>query len=176
MANSFQIEFRSFLKKWWENDLFKLFILVLLWKAFVIFIGIYAYIVMQIPLPTPELSYGKGWDMWARWDGSYYIDISLNGYKEFNHTAFFPLYPFLIHLFGTLVPLNPVAIGMIISHLALWGGLCFIFKLTQEIFTKKIAYLTVFLLLFFPFSLFFGLVYTESLFLFFDCWDTFLCL
>lgn len=137
------------------------------WSAYVIIAGIVGIIMLQpMKMPGIDFTYGKFWDLWAHWDGWHYINISANGYSIPQLAAFFPLYPMSVHFVSKILTINPVAAGFIVSHVALFGAVCFIFRLIRDISSREIAYTSILLLLFFPSSLFFSMVYTESLFLF----------
>jgi Gpi18-like mannosyltransferase len=108
-------------------------------------------------------------DVWARWDSAFYLEIANQGYaltlREPSSAAFFPLYPILINLVKMIVG-NTVLAGLIVSHLCFLAALITLHRLTELEFrdtptaNRTILYLSVF-----PTSLFFGAVYTESLFL-----------
>jgi Mannosyltransferase (PIG-V) len=55
---------------------------------------------------------------WRAWDGNWYIQIAERGYDGIQPTAFFPLYPMLIHaLTWILGASNSVLAGLIVSNL-----------------------------------------------------------
>lgn len=108
---------------------------------------------------------------WANFDGEHYLSIAIFGYKHLEQ-AFFPVYPMLISFFArpdqynllsSLV--NSTLTGLIISNVSFVLALIFLFELIKIDFPKKIAYLSIALLLLFPTSFYFGAVYNESLFL-----------
>lgn len=108
---------------------------------------------------------------WANFDGEHYLSIAIFGYKEFEQ-AFFPVYPALISIFARpfssdlfSLLLNSTVAGLIISNTAFALALLLLFKLISLDFPKKIAFITIILLLVFPTSFYFGSVYSESLFL-----------
>lgn len=101
---------------------------------------------------------------WANYDGVNYLYIAREGYGPPNF-AFFPLFPLSIFLLHTLTRLPLLESGILIANLSLLGALFFIYKLVRLDFSEKIALMTLGLLLSFPFSFFYGAVYTESLFL-----------
>lgn len=60
---------------------------------------------------------------WDRWDVSWYIHIATQGYDTIQPTAFFPLFPLLIHLLIALIgPSHVLLASMIISNLATLGA------------------------------------------------------
>jgi Gpi18-like mannosyltransferase len=108
-------------------------------------------------------------DVWARWDSAFYLEIANQGYaltlREPSSAAFFPLYPILIN-FVKMIVNNTVLAGLIVSHLCFLAALITIHRLTELEFrdtptaNRAILYIAIF-----PTSLFFGAIYTESLFL-----------
>jgi Gpi18-like mannosyltransferase len=112
---------------------------------------------------------------WANFDGEHYLSIAQRGYG-FGEQAFFPLYPLLMRVlslpFGRdLFFLNWA--GLIISNAALFLALWGLYKLLKIDYSEKITRFTIFFLLLFPTSFYFGSVYTESLFLSFVIWAFF---
>jgi Gpi18-like mannosyltransferase len=108
-------------------------------------------------------------DVWARWDSAFYLEIANQGYaltlREPSSAAFFPLYPILINLVKMIVN-NTVLAGLIVSHLCFLAALITIHRLTElEFRDTPTANRTILYVAIFPTSLFFGAIYTESLFL-----------
>lgn len=109
------------------------------------------------------------WSIWLRWDTEWYVEIARKGYDYIPNTSseigYFPVYP---HLMRWLSPLfgNPIAAGMVISHLCLLGALMLLYRLTlDETGDVRIARRTILYLLLYPAALFLFAPYTESLFL-----------
>jgi Gpi18-like mannosyltransferase len=116
----------------------------------------------------------QSWDlvnMHNRWDTYWYLDIVKNGYylktdNTLSNVVFFPLYPFLIKIVGTILLGNYVLAGWIISMLALLGACAFFYKLAKEFHPEIDPEAPILLMLVFPTAFFFNVVYTEALFLF----------
>jgi len=111
---------------------------------------------------------------WANFDGEHYLSISIFGYK-FLEQAFFPAYPLLISIFAKPFSrdllsslINSTLAGLIISNASFLLALLLLFNLLRIDYSKKIAYLTLTIILIFPTSFYFGAVYSESLFLLFS--------
>ncbi|PSR29460.1 MAG: hypothetical protein C7B47_01725 [Sulfobacillus thermosulfidooxidans] len=148
---------------------------LLLWlfvisRAFFMEIGGLAYIYLPhawiesppgtLP-PTGQLLYHVTFGLWAHWDGLWYLSIANFGYTNRpTATAFFPLYPFLIHIFG-----GGVIAGVLISLVSFSFTLWFLFRLTQLEFGPQIAWDTVLVLAFFPTAFYANAVYSEPLFM-----------
>ena len=101
--------------------------------------------------------------VWGRWDAVHYLDIATSGYHG-TDMAFFPLLPLLIAILGSLIG-NHLIAGLIISNVALFFALLFLYKLVEHEFDRSVARRAIFYISIFPTAIFFSAVYTESLFL-----------
>jgi Gpi18-like mannosyltransferase len=111
---------------------------------------------------SPE--HGVLLDVWGRWDAQHYLAIATQGYHG-KDIAFFPLYPFLVHVFGDLIGDHLIA-GLLISNIAFLLALAYLYALVKlEFGDSAVAYRTIFYVAIFPTAIFFSAVYTESLFL-----------
>jgi len=136
-----------------------------------LFLCVYAGLVL-IPVRDGEglwraISDNLFLDGLVRWDSGYYISIANNGYLHSGtarDTAFFPAYPLLLSWAKAFGDRWLISWGVSLSNLFFCCGLCFCFQLTKAIRNEKTARMTVALLAFAPFSIFFSSVYTESLF------------
>ncbi|MHB8146459.1 MAG: mannosyltransferase family protein [Vulcanimicrobiaceae bacterium] len=100
--------------------------------------------------------------VWGRWDAVHYLDIATHGYQG-TDMAFFPLYPLLIKLLGSLVG-NHLIAGLLISNASFFFGLLFLYKLLEHEYDRPVARRAIFYVSIFPSAIFFSAVYTESLF------------
>jgi len=101
----------------------------------------------------------------ARWDSVWYLEIAHFGYRhQLGRTAFFPLYPGLIHVVGVVIG-SDLAAGILISLVCFAVALFLLYQLVLLDASPEIAETTVVLLAFAPMAFFFSAVYTESLFL-----------
>lgn len=98
----------------------------------------------------------------ANFDGVFFIRIAEKGYS-YTEQAYFPLYPIMIRVFS-LFNNNPLVSGMIISHLCFIIGF-FAFRAILPRMTK-LRYINpiMIMLLAYPTSYYFGVLYTEGLF------------
>ena len=110
--------------------------------------------------------------VWARWDSVWYLGIAHDGYGYSDASpAFFPLYPLVSRALGApleLVAEQPAAIliAALAASLAAFGAaLYFIHRLAELELGPQAGALCVWLVALFPMSLFYGAVYSESLFL-----------
>lgn len=161
-----------------NSPIFKVFLIFLTWRFLLLLISIFA--VNFVSLGSADRFLGGGpvnyalapqFFSWANFDGEHYLSIAIFGYKNLEQ-AFFPVYPILLSFFSKPDPLsmasalvNSTLAGLIISNVSFAIALIFLWELVKIDFSKKIAYLTIIMLLIFPTSYYFGSVYNESLFL-----------
>ncbi len=161
-----------------RNDIAKIFSFFIVWRIILIMVLFAA--INLIPLRQTDKFLGGGYlsyniapevFSWANFDGEHYLSISIFGYKGLEQ-AFFPLFPALISFFAKPFSqdlssslLSSTIVGILISNISLVLALIFLFELILLDFPRKIALMTVIILLLFPTSFFFGAVYNESLFL-----------
>lgn len=104
----------------------------------------------------------------AQWDGGWYQSIISGGYSltpnSQSNVAFFPLYPLAAYSL-TLLGLSATTAAFTTSLVALWAALCVAYMLVRRNSGEITARITLVALLVFPFSFFFIVAYTESLFL-----------
>jgi hypothetical protein len=108
---------------------------------------------------------------WNQWDTRWYIDIANRGYDwtkavGTSPTAFFPLYPMLIHAVTALTHRSGITAALLISNAAFLGALLYLWRLARWELNAAVAHRTILCLSVFPTALFFFGGYTESLFLF----------
>jgi hypothetical protein len=122
---------------------------------------------------TKELLKATNFPQWlysrANFDGVHYLTIARDGYRAAELIqAFFPVYPLLMRGLGFLLGSKSSSYlisGVIISNLSLLGVLLIAYKLAVKLFNHKTAINVLLVLLLFPTSFYFGVVYSESLFL-----------
>lgn len=122
-----------------------------------------------IILRTPGVTVTSFADRFHAWDARHYLYLATSGYTnigdEGNLVVFFPLYPLLIRL-NPLYLVSPVLSALTITFLSSVIGHMFLLRwleITEQ--TKKHA-LSIFLLFCVsPISVYFSIIYTESLFL-----------
>ena len=112
----------------------------------------------------------------VRWDAGWYLAIVTDGYKYTagdnlvqQNIVFFPAYPMLVRVIGRLLGggmIGYVSAGMAVSLASFFGALVYLYALTRERFGEETARYSLWFLAAYPFAIFFGAVYTESLF----CW------
>jgi hypothetical protein len=159
---------------------YKVLLTVLLWRIGLFIIGGLADTVLSYMPSFPyydsllvSFNLPRWLYSWANFDGVHYLTIVQKGYIGTGLIqAFFPVYPGIVKLLSYIIP-NQVIAGLLVSHLSLglllWGFL----KLIRMEFPKwsnKQLLASLFVLMLFPTSFYFGAMYTESLFLAIVIW------
>jgi hypothetical protein len=112
-------------------------------------------------------------EVFAAWDSGWYWDIAMRGYylrtDAQSSIAFFPLYPILMRVaaapFGGSASATWIA-GVVVAFSAELFALIAIHRFAERIFgSRQVARRTVLYITVFPWSLFMGRVYSESVFL-----------
>jgi hypothetical protein len=117
----------------------------------------------------------KPWiDGWIRWDAAHYIALAKYGYGGDNPSpgggwGFFPLYSLMMRGFNQILFLpiterNLALAGLVIANLCFIGLVALVARWSAELFGDDAARSTTVLLCLSPFSFFFNVAYTESLF------------
>ena len=110
-------------------------------------------------------------DVWAEWDGQFYVNIASSGYDARPpqpNIVFFPLYPALIRMVAAIggdgsLRFWVAALG--ISLVSLVAAVWYLIALARLDFGERVARRAAVLLLVFPTTLFLSAAYPESLFL-----------
>ena len=112
--------------------------------------------------------------VWDRRDANWYLAIARYGYNYSpiaeSRANFFPLYPMLIAVFGRLasamgLPQPYTMVGMAISWVTFIAAMVALYRLALRFFDRRVAMGAVTLLAVFPFSFYYGAVFTESAYL-----------
>lgn len=108
--------------------------------------------------------YGNFLRFFANFDGIHYHNIVTQGYGLYEQ-AFFPFYPVLIKVLSFLFHTNSYfLVGLLISNISFLLFLIFFYKLLEQYFGEKKAFIALLFLALFPTSFFFVAYYTEGLF------------
>ncbi|MEP6953585.1 MAG: mannosyltransferase family protein [Solirubrobacteraceae bacterium] len=102
----------------------------------------------------------------GRWDSVWYLAIADGGYPatDARRPAFFPLYPWLVRVVGTVTG-SPLIAGALLSTACFAAALVVLHRLAELELGPEAARWTVWALALFPMSFFFSAVYAEALFL-----------
>jgi hypothetical protein len=107
----------------------------------------------------------------GRWDANWYTAIATSGYhwsgdhRAENSVVFFPAYPMLMRLGAWITRADPAYVGFFLSMCAFAWALVYVFRLARDDFRLDAPAAAVSMLAWYPFAVFFGAVYAESLFL-----------
>jgi hypothetical protein len=132
---------------------------------------------VMFPLDRPEQftvlrQTNHFWDAFARYDSGWYYGIARDGYRFAeggrSNLAFFPLYPLLMRavarLFGNRAYHFYIA-GIVISWAAFVVAMVLLYRVARLDLSRRAANRAVLYASIFPFAFFYGVVYSESLFL-----------
>jgi Dolichyl-phosphate-mannose-protein mannosyltransferase len=97
------------------------------------------------------------------WDAYRYAAIWQHGYQDVVSSAFFPLFPYTVKALGRVIDLQLA--GLLIPEVALFLGMMLVYATGRRLIGQSGAALTVWILAFWPWSVFFSYPYTESLLL-----------
>jgi Gpi18-like mannosyltransferase len=132
------------------------------------------------PLNRPEgfTMFGQAspfWDPFTRWDSGWFADIARQGYRAVvggrSNLAYFPVYPMLMRYVGRLFGprMSDMYLGgIVVSWTAFVLAMIVLYYLARlDHLPARRAERAVLLTMIFPFAFFFGVVYSESVFLLF---------
>jgi Gpi18-like mannosyltransferase len=149
------------------SDIIWLFVGTRVLLVLVTYIGFILFPVPPHVYPVSAVNISALLTSWNHWDAANFTRIAQYGYQTIYDTAFFPLFPLLIKGVAFLFGNNGyIAIGMILSNLALLGALFVLYQIATDILGEQIGRRTLLYLCIFPTAFFFFAAYNESLFLF----------
>jgi mannosyltransferase PIG-V len=149
-------------------------------RAGIMFVGYMAIFLIGYPnIRAPwRVSGNEFGNLPARWDVGWYLGVAIDGYSFSpqvqakagqQNIVFFPAMPLLTRVAGRLFGGSPLAYtwgGVLVSLIAFLAGLAYLFRLARDLLASEtLAAYVVWLVAAYPFSLFYGVPYTESLFL-----------
>src|SRR5712691_8938357 len=161
-----------------EKGVRPIFAIALYALAFRVFSALLAfYTNIVFPLYQPEQFTMSGqtspfWDAFTRYDSGWYLDIARNGYRYVaggrGNIAFFPVYPLLMRYVGRAFGRRSGDLylgGIVVSWVAFVLAIVVMFSLARLDLPRRRAERAVLLTAIFPFAFFYGVVYTERMFL-----------
>jgi hypothetical protein len=114
------------------------------------------------------------WDTFARYDSGWYFGIARHGYEFVeggrSNLAFFPVYPLLMRYLGLAFGggrQNLYMAGVIISWVAFVLAMVMLYRLARTHLPRAAAERVTVFAAVFPFAFFYGVVYSEAVFLLF---------
>lgn len=130
------------------------------WALFLVCVVYLASAPLNLPVPWESTQ--------SNWDSGWYLSIVEEGYDrvltEQSNVAFFPVYPLLVRGISVAGP-DPVVAGAGLSLACFLAALFVLRRLLLTRLPPEMASNALLLTAFWPFSFFFALAYTESLFL-----------
>ncbi len=108
--------------------------------------------------------------VWNQWDNGHFVNIALNGYAPpyQYETAFYPLWPLLIHLVGSIFGgtyTTYYLVGLILSNVCFYLALVVLYRLVSHAFEASLARTTLLYMALGPLGIYYFVGYTEALFL-----------
>jgi len=103
-------------------------------------------------------------DTFAQWDSVWFVHIADHGYDSQQATAFFPLYPAVVHAVS-LATSSTVVAGVLVSLACAGVAATLLAELADPLLGKEGARDSVLLLAFYPVAFVFCAVYSDALFL-----------
>ena len=155
----------------------KLALYALAFRVFSALLAFYTNVVFPLYQPAGFTMWGNPsplWDPFARYDSGWYYDIARNGYRYVaggrGNIAFFPVYPLLMRYIGRAFGRHPGDLylgGIVVSWAAFALAMVAVAALARLDLPRRRAERAALLTAIFPFAFFYGVVYTEALFLLF---------
>lgn len=103
---------------------------------------------------------------WLHWDAHWYLRIAQLGYYSPQPSAFFPLYPALIHALTAVVGENhQLAAAMVIANIGTLGAFIAVALFAAHELGTRLAFPTLRLLIAYPLAFFLFAPYTEGMFI-----------
>ncbi len=156
--------------------LLRVLVLTLVWELLAQGIGLLAVALFppstdvsaffQSPYAFQQGRYPLWETIWARWDGVWYMLIATQGYGPHVGVlhAFFPAFPGIIHIVGSILGGNDLLAGVLINRILLFPTVALFTQLAREESGERAAESAPLFLLLAPVAVFFLAVYTETLF------------
>ncbi len=142
------------------SDIIWLFVVTRLLLVLITYIGFILFPVPPHVYPVSPVNITALLTSWNHWDAANFTRIAQYGYQSIYDTAFFPLFPLLIKCIAFLFGNNGyIAIGMILSNLALLGAFFVLYQIATDILGEQVGRRTLLYLCIFPTAFFFFAVY-----------------
>lgn len=152
----------------------RLMLVVVALRVATVFVAFHANVTFPLARPEQFTVLGKTdafWDTFARNDSGWYLGIASRGYRWVpngrGNLAFFPAYPLLMRAAGRVFGGTQADYyygGVVVSWLASIGGVALVYALARRLMDGERAWHAALLTYVFPFAFFFGVVYSEALF------------
>lgn len=144
----------------------KLFLIFLLWLALLLGVGYYS---KGLPTNPVHACSVRNQYPFYRWDSFWYTSIARHGYsfstEKNSSIAFFPLYPLVIHVTGSITHVHEDTVSLMLNVLFVALSVFFLYRLTALDFDDGTSRLVILVWLFFPPAYFLLSGYPEALFI-----------
>lgn len=139
-----------------------------MWAASRVALALFTYTTVLLrpgasgaPTSIPALA-----SAWLQWDAKWYVQIAQAGYFNEQSTAFFPLFPLLVHIAGVVLGGHYLAAALLISNLGALGAFIGLALLAAHEFgSARTASYAVVMLAAYPLAFFLAAPYTEGPFI-----------
>ena len=144
----------------------------------ILFAGLLAVLMLGYPPGAPPWRDYESelFNLPLRWDAGWYLQIAENGYSYIpeagaqaqQNIVFFPAYPMAMRVAALVLgnyKASYVAAGMLVSLSAFLFALAYLYAFARDEIGDEAAPAALWLISAYPFALFFGAIYTESLYL-----------
>lgn len=156
-------------------------------RAYVLAAGLCGTLLLGFPentQSTTPTSSNPIVDLPWRWDSKWIVELARDGYQwdgepgVLENIAFFPAYPLMLRLVASATGAAESAVqwnwtGVVLSTILLTMALWFLSRLGDLLMGPSTGYRAALLCAVYPWSIYFGLPYTESLFLLACCAATY---
>lgn len=147
-------------KKWFRAGK-EIFSLYFAFNVACVLISLLALMSIQVKGDPRHFSLSFLWHAWNHWDTVWYIRIAQHGYDIEKSTAFFPLYPLLMH--GAMYVLHSALLsGLLIANIAMLVTFTTFYQLTLEDFGSERAMRAVLYIAVIPTGFFLAAAYNAS--------------
>ena len=147
-------------------------------RAAIFFVGLIAVLTIGYPPGAPPWrgSDNELFNLPLRWDAGWYLGIAQEGYRyspeagaeSQQNIVFFPAYPVAMRVVALVLGnhrLSYVAAGTLVSLIAFLCALAYLYTFARDELGDDGASTALWFVAAYPFALFFGAMYTESLYL-----------
>jgi hypothetical protein len=157
---------------WWRAPALRGVLPVFLASRLAVVLAGYLAVAMVGPPPQgvgSRVSDNELLNLPYRWDAAWYLSIATGGYRwsgdpaHASNILFFPALPVAMRVVGLLLGDRPLLAGLIVALAAFLWGLTFVHRLARDQLDEDGAATAVALLAAYPFAIFFGVPYGESL-------------
>ncbi len=169
----------SRLRVWWSAEPVRSARVVFVGtRPAILLAGYLAVFMIGYPRAEPPIRWFENefLNLQMRWDTGWYVGIALNGYQYDaarpdiqQNIVFFPAMPLLMRVAGRLLGGAPPTMfigGTIVAWVAFLGALMYLFRFARDLLgDEDRAATAVWLVATYPFAVWFGATYTESLYL-----------